>query len=125
MECSHLNTERFQAYLSEFAETYPNDLHIIQLDNARVHTAKRLSIPDNIILWFQPPHSPDCNPIERLWNWLKNQLAWKLFNDLEELKQQVANRLIQTTANQLASLTGKTLLSTQLDYLNYNYFYKV
>jgi len=125
LECSHLNTDCFQAYLSEFSETYPNDLHIIQLDNARFHTAKRLSIPDNVILWFQPPHSPDCNPIERLWSWVKNKLAWKLFNDLDELKQKVADILIQTSAAQLASITSKILLSAQLDYLNYNFFYKV
>ncbi len=41
LECSHLNTDSFEAYLREFSQTYPNDLHIIQLDNARFHTAKR------------------------------------------------------------------------------------
>jgi transposase len=30
---------------------------------------------DNTILWFQPPYSPDCNPIERLWVWIKGQLV--------------------------------------------------
>ena len=125
LECSHLNTDCFQAYINEFSENYSNDLHLIQLDNARFHTAKRLSIPDNIILWFQPPHSPDCNPIERLWAWVKNKLAWQLFNNLDELKQSVAEILIQTPTTFLASITGKILLSAQLDYLACNYFYKV
>ena len=56
---------------------------------------------------------------------VKNKLAWKWVNNLDELKQQVADIPIWTSAAQLASLTGKTLLSAQLDYLTCNYFYKV
>ena len=39
--------------------------------------AKRLNVLDNIIEWFQPPHSPDCNPIERFGAGVKQKLAWK------------------------------------------------
>ena len=117
LECSHRNTDGFQAYLHEFSETYGNDLPIIQLDNARFHTATRLEIPNNIILWFQLPHSPDCNPIERFWAWIKTQLAWKLFDDLDQLKQNVTDILTPVSTTCLASLTGGTLLRTQLDYL--------
>jgi transposase len=124
LEYSHLNTEGFQAYLQEFSSAYPHDLHLLQLDNARFHTAKRLILPDNIILWFQPPHSPDCNPIERLWAWLKGKLAWKLFDNLEELKQRLAEILTQITTEFVASLTGKRLLSANLDYLGSNLLYK-
>jgi transposase len=125
LEYSHLNTDGFQAYLQEFSETYPNELHIVPLDNARFHTTKRLNLPDNIILWFQPPHSPDCNPIERFWAWVKQKLAWQWFNNLDELKQQVAEILIQTSTILLASITGKTQLSADLDYLDSKFFYKV
>ncbi|NJO17385.1 MAG: hypothetical protein HC877_17070 [Thioploca sp.] len=61
--CSHLNTDGFETYLREFSQAYSHNLHIIPLDNARFHTTKRLIIPNNIILWFQPPYSPDCNLI--------------------------------------------------------------
>ena len=125
LECSHLNTDCFQAYLQEFSKTYTHDLHIIQLDNARFHTAKRLEIPNNIILWFQPPHSPDCNPIERFWAWVKTQLAWKLFNNLDELKQAVSNILTPVSTTFLASLTGGTLLRTQLQSFSFNHINKV
>jgi len=33
-----------------------------------------LSIPENIVLLFQPSYSPEVNPIERLWLELKKQL---------------------------------------------------
>ena len=32
---------------------------------------KNLKIPDNIILMFQPPHCPESNPIEQIWQYLK------------------------------------------------------
>ena len=122
LECSHLNTDCFQVYLNEFSETYCHDLHIIQLDHARFHTAKRLEVPNNIILWFQPPHALDCNPIERFWAWIKTQLAWTLFNDLDELKQSVYRILYQVSTAFLASLAGGARLRTQLESFGLNYY---
>ena len=53
----------FQVDLREFARAYPEDLHIIQLDNGPLHTAKKLQVPPKIVLLKQPPHSPEVNPI--------------------------------------------------------------
>jgi len=47
--------------------------------------------PENIILLFQPAHCPELNPIERLWEHLKDCLAWQLFNNLDALKVTVRN----------------------------------
>ena len=33
---------------------------------------------------FQPSHSPESNPIEQVWQYLKRGLRWKLPNDLDE-----------------------------------------
>lgn len=64
-EFSHMDSTCFEVYLREFALAYPGDLHIIQLDNGPLHKAKKLRIPPNILLLFQPAHSPQLNPIER------------------------------------------------------------
>ena len=74
----------------------------------------------NIIWWFQPFHSPDDNLIE-LGVWLKNKLAWKLFDNLDQLKPCVADIFIPTSTAFLASVISKTLLSTRLDYLGSRY----
>ena len=47
--------------------SYSRVHHLIQLDNGRLHTGLTLEIPENVILLFQPPYSPQVNPIERLW----------------------------------------------------------
>ena len=49
------DTACFEKFLELFSQTYPNEIHIIQLDNGRAHLGLDLCIPDNIILLFQPP----------------------------------------------------------------------
>lgn len=44
------------------------------LDNAPAHIASDLMVPENIILLFLPPYSPELNPVERLWQDLKAQI---------------------------------------------------
>ena len=69
-----------------FSEAYPKDFHIIQLDNGSFHSGMQLQVPDNIILLFQPAHTPQVNPIERLWEEIKDNLSWELFDNLDELR---------------------------------------
>jgi len=85
-EFSHLNTECFQTFLNLVAQNFVDSILIIQLDNGAFHKAKRLRVPDNIILLFQPPHSPQLNPIEQVWQYLKRRLCWLLPKNLEELR---------------------------------------
>lgn len=106
LEFSHLDGICFEKYLSVFSETFPDDLHIIQLDNGGLHRRLDLEIPQNIILLFQPPYCPELNPIERLWQHLKSQLRWRNFKDLEELRQKLREILNSLTTEVIASVTG-------------------
>ncbi len=45
---------------------YPDNLNVVQLDNGRFHHSSNLKIPDNILLIFQPPYSPELNLGESL-----------------------------------------------------------
>ena len=57
----------FQIFLDEFSKINANELKIMVLDNGAFHKAKKLVIPDNIILIFLPPYSPELNPAEKVW----------------------------------------------------------
>jgi transposase len=105
-EFTHLNTDCFQAFLDLVAQQYPDDVLIIQLDNGAFHKAKRLVVPPNIILLFQPPHCPQLNPIERVWQHLKRGLRWKLPKNLDELRGMIAQRLAEMTQSVIASIVG-------------------
>ena len=50
------------------------------LDNVRYHHAKRLKpllekYKDKIELIFLPPYSPDLNPIERIWWYMRKKIT--------------------------------------------------
>jgi len=105
MEFSHVDTDCFHAFLDCFSRTYPEEHHIMQIDNAAFHTSKKLNIPDNISLLAQPPHSPETNPIERVWAWYKSQLKNLNFADLEELKNHMASLIKNTLPDRVRTLT--------------------
>lgn len=105
-EFSHLDTICFQEFLSLLSQYYPQDFHIIQLDNGKFHLTSWLKVPSNIILLFQPPHSPEVNPIERLWKDLKKHLRWQLFSTLDELRFAVRKVLKKLDQSIITSLTG-------------------
>jgi putative transposase len=79
----------FEKFLELFASEYPEDLYITQVDNRGFHNYLNLSIPENVILLFQPAYSPEVNPIERLWGYVKEQLKWLKFDQIEELRAAV------------------------------------
>lgn len=85
--------------------SYPKQLHLIQLDNGRWHIWSELDIPDNVILIFQPPYSPQVNPIEQLWKEIKKHLKWELFDNLDRLRQKLSQVLSRLTQSSIASIT--------------------
>lgn len=105
-EFSHLDHACFECFLKLVSQAFPDSMNLIQVDNSTAHTAKGLHVPENIVLVFQPPHSPEVNPIERVWQHLKRDLAWGLFENLDALRLKAANLLEQLTPEVVTSLTG-------------------
>lgn len=113
-EFSHLNTDCFQVFLNLVSQQFKDDLLILQLDNGGFHKAKRLQVPDNIILLFQPPHCPELNPIEQVWQYLKRGLRWSLPATLDQLRQHLKRRLEALTSSVIASITGRSSILNAL-----------
>lgn len=106
-EFTHCHTDCFQRFLELVSQQYPDSILILQLDQAGWHKAKRLQVPDNIILLFQPAHSPECNPIEQVWQYLKKRLRWRCLKTLDELRQFIREQLLALTSGTVASITGR------------------
>ena len=117
-EFSHVDGVCFQEYLHWFAQEYPQELHLIQLDNGRLHTWSELELPENVILVFQPPYSPQVNPIERLWKEIKKHIKWELFDNLEELRGKLSKVLLELTPLTVASVTGWDFILEALSVAN-------
>lgn len=68
-----LNTQIINTFLEQFSATIPEGEHAVMIwDGAGFHTAKALCVPANVTLVQLPPYSPELNPIENLWHYLKS-----------------------------------------------------
>ncbi len=105
-EFSHLDGDCFQKFLELLSVDLGEDVAVIQFDQGSFHTIKSLDCPENIIPIFQPPHSPELNPIERFWEFLKSKLQWENCQTLTQLRQKLASVLETITPEQIASLTS-------------------
>jgi len=105
-EFTHLNSECFQVFLDWVSAQYQDCMLTIQLDQAGAHKAKRLKLPNHIILLFQPAHAPESNPIERVWQHFKLGLRWQLPQDRDELRLLMRARLEAMTQALIASIVG-------------------
>jgi transposase len=106
LELPQLNTANFQIFLNECAHRYQETLNIVLMDNGSCHTAKSLLMPENIVCLFLPPYSPELNPIERLWQDVKAQLAWVVPSQIEALECQLETILRTYTKAAIQSLTS-------------------
>ena len=118
LQISHVDSDCYQQFLNEFSQQFPDSLNILQVDNGRFHTSKKLRVPDNIILLFHPPYCPELNPIERLWQHLKADLKWASFKTLEQLQAKVDQLLAELTPEVIASLTSYGFILDALSALN-------
>jgi hypothetical protein len=105
LEFSHLDSLCFEEFLQTFSQAYPHDLHLMQVDNAKAHSAQTLTVPKNIILLFQPPYCPEVNPIERVWQEFKRWLQWQHFDSIAELQQAISRWVSRLTPRLMRSLT--------------------
>ena len=106
LDLPYCSTECFEVFLQELSKQQPDEYKILFLYNGAFHKAKRLLIPVNISLCFIPPYSPELNPAEKLWGFLKRKITNKAFKKLEEL-QSFMDDIIKkyVTADLIKSIT--------------------
>ena len=82
-----VNTTSMQLYIDSFAKTIGADEHVaLFLDQAGWHAANDLVFPDTITPMPLPPYSPELNPVERVWEFLKERfLSHRLHDDYEAI----------------------------------------
>jgi transposase len=74
-------------HLAEIAKQVAKGAHaVLVLDGAGYHVADDLVVPDNITLLKLPPYSPELNPVENIWQYLRqNKLAITVFDGYEHI----------------------------------------
>lgn len=108
-----LSTEAMQVFLDMFAATLAPDEHAaLVADQAGWHIAGALRFPDNVTLIYLPSYSPELNPVERVWLYLRERhLSHRLLDGYEAIVDALCHAWKQLTAERFRSLT-------QYPYLN-------
>ena len=99
----HLRTQRFYwkraprgtsklflEFLHQLHQRFPEALLILVLDNATIHKSRAvkrlLTQHDWVVLEHLAPYSPEYNPIERFWQWLKAKVyAATAFHTIDDV----------------------------------------
>jgi transposase len=71
-------SKHFMAFLHQLHQRFAHALIVLILDNAKIHTShlvqRFVKQHDWIALEHLEPYSPEYNPIERFWKWLKTKV---------------------------------------------------
>ncbi len=89
-----VNAAAMNLHLAEIARHVAPGAHaVVVLDGAGWHqTGVKLKIPDNISLLPLPPYSPELNPVENIWQYLKqNYLSNRIFETYEDIVDACCN----------------------------------
>jgi transposase len=75
----------------------PGEHAVLILDGAGWHKSKSLVMPDNVTCLLLPPYSPELNPVENLWHYLRSHYlsnrAYRDYNDLLDAGSQAWRQL--------------------------------
>ncbi len=82
-----VDAEVMSVFLAYVAEQQGPANGVMFLDGAGWHRANQLRVPDNLRLIFLPPYSPELNPVEHVWDHLReNYFGNQVFDSLEEVE---------------------------------------
>lgn len=97
-----VNTNAMQVFLDQVAASRPPDIHLVMvLDGAGWHQSKDLAVPNSVTLVVLPPYSPELNPVERVWLYLRERfLSLRLFETTEAIIDACCNAWNRLVAEQ-------------------------
>ena len=75
------------AHLAEISQAVdPGARAVLMLDQAEWHMSAKLTVPGNITLLPLPPRSPELNPVENVWQFLRdNRLSNRVFKSYDDI----------------------------------------
>lgn len=108
-----LNGDWYSAVLQLLSSHFDSEPIKLVVDRAGWHIGKDIQVPSNISLEFLPPHSPELNPVEQVWddvryNYTRNQT----FTEAEVLWDTLSDAMRDYSANpqKVKSMTNQEWL---------------
>jgi transposase len=89
-----------QIFLNEISKRYANERIVMVFDGAGWHRSKKLKLPENIKLLPLPAYSPELNPVENIWEELREKnFHNRVFASLDAVEEQLLCGLLQLELN--------------------------
>ncbi len=81
-----VNITMMELFLQQVSTDFADYFIIMQVDRASWHISDKLNLPDNIRLIPQTPRSPELNPVEHLWEAIRENYFYnEVFESLEKV----------------------------------------
>ena len=86
-----VNTVVMNIFLAEMSKHLGSAQAIVVMDCAGWHKSKELEVPANIQILYLPPYSPELNPVEKFWQYIKSHtIRNKIYDTLDDLEVAVS-----------------------------------
>lgn len=109
------NMEAMTEHLKLISQATPVGKHsVVIMDQASWHQTKLSEAFSNITIIHIPPYSPELNPIEQVWSWMRqNELANRCFKNYDDIVSavQTAWNRFREDANRVISLCSRKWLN--------------
>jgi transposase len=113
-----LNKEWDLGFLSQIAAHDPEAVHVVIGDGAGFHHKKNEgALPEKVRIITLPAYSPELNPVEKLWDIVKDGICNRDWADLDELEEKITERIkpYWEDARRVTRLIGNGYLLSELN----------
>ena len=105
-EVDGVSTQLFEAYLQGLSSHRPKEFKIVVIDNAGFHSTKNMKVPPNIFLLNIPAYTPELNPCEQVWAYIKTRFKNQVFKNMDDLRLWLYNKVKSMTKDTIRSITA-------------------
>jgi len=103
-------------FLKEMSNDFKDDYILLICDNASWHKSKGIVLPNNIEIMHIPPYTPEMNPIEQIWDEIKEKyFSNHIFSSIEEVMDRLCDA-VKSLHNELVySITNRSWVGEQFN----------
>lgn len=87
----YANCECMDIFMQGVSDKFKSYRIIMAMDSASWHTGDKARKWENIVPIFQPPYSPELNPVEHIWHHIRETYNFKnkTFNSMQEVEDKL------------------------------------
>ena len=95
-------------FLRELSNQFPDDIVLLCCDGAASHKSKMMDIPENIVLFYIPPYTPEMNPIEQIWKEIRKRgFKNEVFPSLDKVVDRLCLTICSLLPELISHITGR------------------